>query len=103
NESGVDTAAVLVALYSSTDSTRIAYHARCDTTGAYQMRNVAPGDYTLRAFVDVKPDSAPGFYPCPAQPDKGCPEPMVRAPAPVAVKPAQVTTVPPVVIPRKEE
>jgi len=101
NESGSDSARVMVAMFASADSSRTAYRAVCDSTGAYEVRNVKPGAYILRAFVDVHRDSLPGTYPCAANP-RGCPEPSVRRPGEVHVAAAAVVSEPPLVI-RKEE
>lgn len=102
NESGIDTSRVMVAIYDTADSTRAAYRAVCDSTGAYEVSTVKPGSYILRAFVDVRTDSLPGTYPCPSNP-KGCPEPGARRPGTLQVKAADAITEPPLVIRRKEE
>ena len=102
NETGIDTARVMVAMFEKSDSTRAAYRALCDSTGAYQMKSVKPGDYILRAFVDVKADSMLGAYPCPPQP-AGCPEPSARRPGELRMKAGAALTEPRLVIRRKEE
>ncbi len=102
NESGIDTSRVMVAIYDAADSTRAAYRAVCDSTGAYEVSSVKPGSYILHAFVDVKTDSLPGTYPCPSNP-KGCREPGVRRPGTLRVKAADQVNEPPLVIRREEE
>lgn len=102
NESGIDTARVMVAMYDVSDSTRAEYRALCDSTGAYQVASVKPGTYSLHAFVDVKTDSLPGSYPCPSD-AKGCAEPAVRRPGVLKVGPGEVITESSLVIRRKEE
>jgi hypothetical protein len=102
NQSGIDTARVMIAFYDAADSTRAAYRAVCDSTGGYEVASVKPGNYVLRAFVDAVRDSVPGVYPCPSQP-KGCPEPAVRRPGALRVTPAARIVEPPLIIPRKEE
>lgn len=101
NESGLDSARVMIAMYDISDSTRSAYRAVCDSTGAYEVKSVKPGAYILRAFVDVKKDSLPGTYPCATNP-KGCAEPSARRPGFLHVKAATTVTEPPLAI-RKEE
>jgi hypothetical protein len=101
NESGADTVRVMIAMYDTADSTRAAYRAVCDSTGVYEVKIVKPGDYVLRAFVDVKTDSLPGTYPCATNP-KGCPEPSARRPGVLHVKAATTVTEPALVI-RKED
>lgn len=103
NETGIDTARVLAALYTPSDSTRAAYTAACDSTGAYELRQVKPGDYVLRAFVDLRADSTAGRWPCPGGPADGCIEPVARAPQPLTVRPAATLEAPPVTIRRREE
>lgn len=102
NESGADTARVMVAMYDAADSTHAAYRAVCDSTGAYEVASVKPGSYILRAFVDIKADSLPGVYPCPSNP-KGCPEPHARRPGVVRVTAAVEITEPRLVIRREED
>ncbi|HEX6790479.1 MAG TPA: Ig-like domain-containing protein, partial [Candidatus Krumholzibacteria bacterium] len=43
NESGVDTSRVMVAMYDEADTTRAAYRAVCDSSGAYRIDPVKPG------------------------------------------------------------
>ena len=102
NESGVDSARVMVAMYEMADSVRAAYRAVCDSTGAYQFNAVKSGSFILRAFVDIKADSLPGPYPCPTKPS-GCTEPSVRRPGLLRVTPGIEITEPPLVIRREEE
>jgi methionine-rich copper-binding protein CopC len=101
NESGADSARVMIAIYDNADSTRAAYRAVCDSTGAYEVKSIKPGAYILRAFVDVKRDSVPGTYPCAEKP-KGCPEPAARRPGWLRIKAATTATEPPLII-RKED
>lgn len=101
NQSGVDSARVMIAMYDAIDSTRVAYRAVCDSIGAYEVKTVRPGAYILRAFVDVRRDSLPGTYPCAEKP-KGCPEPNARRAGWVRIK-AAATATEPVLIIRKEE
>lgn len=102
NETGADTARVMIAMYATDDSTKAAYRAVCDSTGAYEVAAVRAGSYILRAFVDIKADSLPGLYPCPGN-EKGCPEPEARRPGILRVLPAAEITEPPLAIRRKEE
>ena len=102
NESGVDSARVMVAMYDVADSTRAAYRALCDSTGAYQFNAVKSGSFIMRAFVDIKADSLPGPYPCPAKPN-GCTEPSVRRPGLLRVTPGLEIQELPLVIRREEE
>jgi hypothetical protein len=102
NESGVDTARVMVAMYAPEDSTRPSYRAVCDSTGAYEVTSVRAGSYILHAFVDVRADSLPGSYPC-AGSEAGCPEPAARRPGVLRVTPAAELREQPLVIRRKEE
>jgi hypothetical protein len=101
NESGADTARVMVAMYEREDSTHATYRAVCDSTGAYEVKSVKPGEYVLRAFVDIKADSLPGSYPCATNP-KGCAEPVVRRPGWLKVEAAKTVTEPALVIRKKE-
>jgi hypothetical protein len=103
NESGVDSARVMVGLYPEADSTRAAARAVCDSAGVYELKAVRPGEYILHAFVDVRADSAMGTFPCPAGPPEGCPEPTVRRPGTVVVKPAATVDVPRLIIRKREE
>jgi hypothetical protein len=102
NESGADSARVMVAMYEKADTTHAAYRAVCDSTGAYQVSTVKPGSYILRAFVDIKTDSLPGTYPCVSGP-KGCPEPSARRAGWLAMKAAVTVTEPPLVIKKEEK
>lgn len=101
NQSGSDTARVMIAMYDRADSTRTSYRAVCDSTGAYEVKSVKPGEYMLRAFVDIKADSLPGSYPCATNP-KGCPEPWARRPGWLKVEAATTVTEPVLVIRKKE-
>lgn len=101
NESGADSARVMIAMYEKADSTRASYRAVCDSTGAYEVKSVKPGEYLLRAFVDIKADSLPGSYPCATNP-KGCAEPSVRRPGWLKVEAATTVTEPALVIRKKE-
>jgi hypothetical protein len=100
NESGA-AGVVVVAMYDEADTTRAAYHAVCDSTGAYEVKKVKPSTYVLRAFVDVKADSLPGVYPCATNP-KGCAEPSARRPGRLRVKAGATVTEAPLAI-RKED
>jgi len=88
-------------MYDRADSTRASYRALCDSTGAYEVKSVKPGEYMLRAFVDIKADSLPGSYPCATNP-KGCVEPSVRRPGWLKVPAATTVTEPALVIRKKE-
>jgi Bacterial Ig-like domain len=101
NESGADSARVMIAIYDRSDTTRAVFRAVCDSTGAYEVKSIKPGAYILRAFVDIKRDSVPGTYPCATNP-KGCPEPAARRPGWLRVKAATTITEPPLAI-RKED
>jgi uncharacterized protein (DUF2141 family) len=101
NESGIDSARVMVVMFEAADSARAAYRAVCDSTGAYEIGGVKPGSYALRAFVDVKADSLPGVYPCP-DPAKWCPEPAARRPGLLRATAAAILTEPALVIRRQE-
>jgi len=101
NESGLDSARVMIAIYDRADTTRAVFRAVCDSTGAYEVKSIKPGAYILKAFVDVKRDSVPGTYPCATKP-KGCPEPVVRRPGWLRIKAATAATEPPLAI-RKED
>lgn len=101
NQSGADSARVMVAIYEKSDTTRASYRAVCDSTGAYEVKSVKPGEYTLRAFVDIKADSLPGTYPCATNP-KGCAEPFARRPGWLKVQAATTVTEPVLVIRKKE-
>ena len=103
NESGIDSARVLVGLYAAGDSVRAAYLAACDSTGAYELRTVKPGEYTLLGFVDARADSAAGTWPCPGSGATGCPEPRARLAAAVVVKPAATVEAPALYIRRPED
>jgi hypothetical protein len=100
NASGVDSARVMVAIYDKADTSRATFRALCDSSGAYHVNHIKPGEYILRAFVDAKPDSVQGTYPCAVKP-KGCPEPSVRRPGWLRIKAATVTTEPALVIPKE--
>jgi hypothetical protein len=101
NETGIDTSRVMVAMFEKSDSTRAAYRALSDSTGAYEIKSVKPGEYILRAFVDVKADSMFGVYPCPPKP-AGCPEPSTRRPGELRMKAGAALIEPILVIRRKE-
>jgi hypothetical protein len=64
NETGIDTVLVSVGLFALEDSTRAARLALCDSVGAYEMTQVPPGAYRVRAFLDLKADSTCGAYDC---------------------------------------
>jgi hypothetical protein len=103
NETGIDSARVMVWLFAGADSTRALFRATCDSSGAYEMRQVKPGEYMLRGFVDVRADSLPGSWPCPEAGPEGCPEPGATLATPVVVKPGEWTEVPALSIRRREE
>ncbi len=44
NESGADSARVMVAIYEKADSARASYRAVCYSTGAYEVKSVKPGE-----------------------------------------------------------
>jgi uncharacterized protein (DUF2141 family) len=103
NETGIDTLRVSLNLFTVEDSTRARMHARCDSTGAFELRNVRPGDYVLRAFLDLRADSTCGVYDCPPGAEPPCREPCVRLPGTVSVKVASVTELPPLILRWEEE
>jgi hypothetical protein len=103
NETGIDSALVLVGLFAGEDSTRAQHLAACDSAGAYAIAPVKPGSYTLWAFVDARADSVPGKWPCPGAGAEGCREPRVRLAAPVPVKAGGTFEAPTVIIRRREE
>ena len=103
NESGADSARVMAGLFAEADSARALYLAVCDSAGGYEFRQVKPGEYALRAFVDLAGDSVAGSWPCPGGGTPGCPEPAARLETAVVVKPGQSVEAPPIVIRRREE
>jgi hypothetical protein len=102
NETGIDTARVVAALFSGEDSTRAIHVAVCDTGGGYEFGQVKPGTYVLRGFVDARADSVQGEWPC-AGAATPCREPGARLSTPVVVRPGESTAAPALVIRRREE
>lgn len=103
NETGIDSVVTRVGLYAIADSARAFLLATCDTAGDFTFKQVRPGEYVVRAFADVKPDSVWATYPCPDDSVSGCPEPGVRLPGTLVVKPAATVQVPALVVRRREE
>jgi hypothetical protein len=103
NESGIDSVRVTVGLYASEDSSRARHVAVCDTSGSFAMEKVRPGEYIVRAFLDLRADSLCGDYPCPGDSARVCSEPCVRLAGVVAVKPGAAVEVPRLVLRRREE
>jgi len=102
NETGIDSLQAMVALFASADSTRSYALVRCNEAGAYEFAKVRAGEYILRAFLDVRSDSVAASYPCPADTARGCPEPQVRLPGVLTVRPAATVEVPALIL-RKPE
>ncbi len=101
NETGIDTMRVSVGLFAPDDSTRAKVYALCDSIGAFEIK-ARPGDYVLRAFLDLKADSTCGEYDCPPGAAAPCREPCIRLPGTLSVKPASTTEIPAMVLRRRE-
>lgn len=88
NHTGADTVPIAVALYARTDTVvNVAFYSLCDPSGTFRFKKVAPGGYALRSFIDFKPDSLCGSYPCFDDSLKMCVEPCAEYPDSVLVGP----------------
>lgn len=87
NQTGADTVLVSVALSAVNDSTPPTYFIKCDESGAYELKNVYANSYLLQAFIDFRPDSLCGLYPCPDDSATMCREPCVTYPDTIVLNP----------------
>lgn len=93
NRSGADSVPVAVALYARADTLeKVALYAVCDPAGTYRFKNVSPGAYMLRSFIDFKRDSLCGPYPCFDDSTRLCVEPCVGYPDSVYMGPGETVT-----------
>jgi len=99
NESGIDTMLVSVGFFAGADSLPAVYYTRCDSTGLFEMRKVLMGTYAISAFIDLRPDSICGFYPCGADSSSLCAEPCVTRADSITVAPGDELTLPVIVLP----
>jgi Bacterial Ig-like domain len=102
NESGIDSVRATVCFYASEDSSRARHLAVCGADGSFAVEQARPGEYIVRAFLDLRADSLCGDYPCAGDSARACPEPCVRLPGVLTVKPGVVVEVPRMVLRRRE-
>jgi hypothetical protein len=77
---------------------KVAFVARADTTGAYLVPAVPPGEYIFSAFIDVSGDSLAGNYIDPSDSTASLPEPSLSPPDTIVVSPGERTSVDPVTL-----
>lgn len=77
------------------------FAVRADTTGAYLVPAIPPGDYLFNAFIDVSGDTLAGLYFDPSDSTSSLPEPSLSRPDTVVVRPGERTTVNPVTLQRE--
>ena len=87
NQSGIDSLPVTVALRRDSLSARAEYLMRCSESGDFEFSNVKKGVYLLQAFIDVRPDSACGYYPCGPAAGDTCAEPCLVYPDTLVIEP----------------
>jgi hypothetical protein len=75
-----------------------ALSARADSTGAFVVRRVPPGDYLFSAFIDVNPDTLCGQYRDAADTTKVLDEPCVALPDTLRMKPGEMRKLDPVTL-----
>lgn len=102
NETGIDTLRVSVSVFAVNDTTRAVHYTHCDTTGAFRVEKVKPGDYLVQAFLDLHADSLRDTWNCPDTTGTPCVEPYVWYPDTVAVKPAQTVNLRRIVLRKRE-
>ncbi len=103
NESGIDSVRATVGLYASEDSSRARHIAVCGADGSFAVEQARPGEYVVRAFLDLRADSLCGDYPCPGDSARACPEPCARLAGVLTVRPGAAVEVPRLVLRRREE
>jgi hypothetical protein len=67
----------------------MAIAARSDSTGAYALRKVPPGDYIFSAFIDIKADTLCGAYSDPHDSTRTLSEPCISLPDTIKLKPGE--------------
>jgi hypothetical protein len=72
--------------------------ARADSSGAFVVSRVPPGEYLFSAFVDVNPDSLCGRYRDEADSTKVLEEPCVSLSDTLRLKPGEIRTLDPVTL-----
>jgi hypothetical protein len=103
NASGNDTFPVSVAVFTREDSLpKVAGYAICGSKGGFHIAKVKPGAYGLVAFLDLRPDSLPGTYPCPGDTTRLCDEPYAAYPDSIRVKPGDEVVLPPFTLSKPE-
>ncbi|MDD4857818.1 MAG: Ig-like domain-containing protein [Candidatus Krumholzibacteria bacterium] len=63
--------------------------ARPDSTGAYTLARVPPGEYLFSAFIDIKVDTLCGTYPDPQDTTRTLSEPCIALPDTLKLKPGE--------------
>lgn len=93
NQTGADSVPIAVALDAMKDTVvTVAAYIFCDPDGSYHIKKVPPGRYVLRSFIDFKPDSSCGAYPCHDDTTRMCIEPCALYPDSVIVGPGERLT-----------
>ena len=67
------------------------------------VKQTRPGEYIVRAFLDLRADSLCGTYPCASDSARACLEPCTRLPGTVTVKPGGTVELPPMVLRKRED
>jgi len=89
NAAGIDTLPLTVTMHALSDTTPPTYYTRCDSSGNFRLDQVLKGDYTLWAFLDLRPDSLCGSYPCPGDSSLSCAEICAQYPDTLVIEPGQ--------------
>jgi hypothetical protein len=89
NATGNDTIPITVTLHASTDTLPPTHMTICSPEGDFIFGDVLQGKYTLFSFIDYKPDSLCGAFPCKHDSTRLCEEPCVQYPDTIRVEPGE--------------
>jgi len=103
NATGLDTFAVGVALFAPGDTLRGSYFTLCSSRGSFAFPKVHAGTYALKAFLEIRPDSLCGTYPCFDDTTRLCVEPCLQLPDSLRLEPGDERDVGELVLERREE
>ena len=89
NSTDVDTVPVTVSMSALSDTMPPTYVTRSSPAGEFQFSDVLKGTYTLTAFIDFRPDSLCGTFPCGEDSTQSCVEPCAQYPDTLTIEPGQ--------------
>lgn len=87
NATPYDSVRVSLALHEAADTLPPTYFVRADDGGRYAFKSVLKGVYALHAFIDLRPDSVCGAFPCPGDSSRACPEFCATYPESLVISP----------------